>query len=285
MLRIGAPRDLFDHLSKERARGKLIGLVPTMGALHQGHFSLLSRASRECDVVCASVFVNPLQFNNPDDFKRYPRDLDWDCEALEEAGVDVAFLPTQEEMHPTPSRTRLTVAGLSEPMEGAFRPGHFDGVATVVAKLFIAAGSCAAYFGEKDFQQTRVIAEMIREFHFPVELRIVSTVREGDGLALSSRNQLLSDSARKAASGIYRAFVAGKSAAIAQENPAEVLAAMRELILARAAEFGVEVRIDYLEVVSPKDLLPCETFEATSRFFAAASYDGVRLIDNTAVFE
>ena len=285
MLEIGAPRELRGYLDRERASGKTVGLVPTMGALHRGHFALISRARTECDVVCVSIFVNPLQFNNPVDFERYPRNIDADLKALEGAAVDVVFRPTLEQMHPSPSRIRFSVTGISDNLEGEFRPGHFDGVATVVAKLFLAAGPGAAYFGEKDFQQTRVVAEMVREFHFPNELVIVPTVREPDGLALSSRNQLLSGPARKAASGIFRAIVAGKSSALAKKSPQEVTEMMRGIISGRAAEFGVEAKIDYLEVVSPRDLRPSESFEATSRFFVAASYDGVRLIDNAAVFE
>ena len=285
MFQIKFPRELFDVLSRERAQGKIVGLVPTMGALHDGHFALIERAIRECDSVCVSIFVNPLQFNALEDFERYPRQLASDLASVEKLGVQVAFCPELEDLHPVPSQVRTSVSGISEPMEGVFRPGHFDGVATVVSKLLIAAGPCAAYFGEKDYQQTRVIAELVHEYHFPVEIRTVTTLREESGLALSSRNQLLSPAARGAASGIYRAFELGKQAALLGEVSNHVLSKMRATMVETAATFDVDLRIDYLELVGIKDLKPVVSFEATSRFFCAASYDGVRLIDNMAVFE
>ena len=285
MFQIKFPRELFDVLSRERALGKIVGLVPTMGALHAGHFALIERAISECDTVCVSIFVNPLQFNALEDFERYPRHLAYDLASIEKLGVQVAFYPELEDLHLIPSQVRISVAGISEPMEGVFRSGHFDGVATVVSKLLIAAGPCAVYFGEKDYQQTRVIAELVREYHFPVEIRIVATLREDSGLALSSRNQLLSPAARGAAAGIYRAFELGKRAALLGELPNDVLSKMRVTMVETAASFDVELRIDYLELVGIKDLKPVISFDATSRFFCAASYDGVRLIDNMAVFE
>ncbi|HEY6430000.1 MAG TPA: pantoate--beta-alanine ligase, partial [Acidimicrobiales bacterium] len=182
-------------LDAARATGRTVGLVPTMGALHAGHVSLLARARAECDVVAVSIFVNPLQFGDPDDIAHYPRTLERDLAVCAEAGVDVVFVPAVTEMYPswpaTPA-TAVTVRGVSDRWEGAARPGHFDGVATVVAKLFCIAEPCRAYFGEKDFQQLAVVRRMVAELALPVELVGCPTVREADGLALSSRNVRLS---------------------------------------------------------------------------------------------
>ncbi len=262
-----------------------MGLVPTMGALHDGHFGLVEEAKRLCDRVCVSIFVNPLQFNNAADFDRYPRDIDADAAALEAMGVAAVFVPGVEDIHPAPIYMHIATSGIVDRQEGAYRPGHFDGVATVVSKLFIAAGRSKVFFGEKDYQQTRVIADLIREFHFPVEMVVVPTVREEDGLAMSSRNRLLTAAARSAAPALYAAFQAGRSRAVQGSATAPVLASMREVIEGRAAEAGAAVTIDYLEAASGEDLRPSDRFEADTRFFVAASYDGVRLIDNVAVFE
>ncbi len=285
MLRVNDPLELFARTEEFRGRGARVGLVPTMGALHEGHFKLVEEAKRLCDVVCVSIFVNPLQFNNITDFDRYPRDVEADAAALEAIGVDAVFLPRVEDIHPSPVNMHISTAGIVERQEGAHRPGHFDGVATVVSKLFIAAGRASVFFGEKDYQQTRVIADLIREFHFPVEMVVVPTVREVDGLALSSRNRLLTSAARKAAPAMYRAFRTGRSRAVPGSATAPVIDGMRGAIESAAREAGAELAIDYLEAASGVDLRPVERFEADTRFFIAASYDGVRLIDNVAVFE
>ena len=285
MLRVNDPLELFARTEEFRGRGARVGLVPTMGALHEGPFKLVEEAKRLCDAVCVSIFVNPLQFNNITDFDRYPRDVEADAAALEAIGVDAVFLPRVEDIHPSPVNMHISTAGIVERQEGAHRPGHFDGVATVVSKLFIAAGRASVFFGEKDYQQTRVIADLIREFHFPVEMVVVPTVREVDGLALSSRNRLLSSAARKAAPAMYRAFRTGRSRAVPGSATAPVIDGMRGAIESAAREAGAELAIDYLEAASGVDLHPVERFEADTRFFIAASYDGVRLIDNVAVFE
>ena len=198
-------------LEADRAAGRTVGLVPTMGYLHEGHASLMRRAAADCDVVAASVFVNPLQFGPGEDLASYPRDLDHDIAVASASGVRYLFAPSTEEMYPGPTLTTVRVEGVSRGLEGDSRPGHFSGVATVVAKLFALAGACRAYFGEKDYQQLVVIGRMARDLSFPVEVVGCPTVREADGLALSSRNVHLSPEERSAAPVLYRALRAGRS--------------------------------------------------------------------------
>ncbi len=283
MYHFSQPRELFEFLSTKRCQGLTVGLVPTMGAIHQGHLSIFEHARKECDIVVVSIFVNPLQFNNEDDFLRYPRDLEADEKLLESAGVDVLFAPLVGDIHPSPLRFRISATEIMSGLEGKFRTGHFEGVALVVAKLFVIVGACVAYFGEKDFQQLRIISDMVRELHFPVQIRPIPTVREENGLAISSRNVLLSDGARAAAPSIYEAFKLGCSAAAKGESPVDVLPQMSNLILLRASENGTSAVIDYLEAVNGS-LEPVSNFDSMSRFFCAVSFDGVRLIDNTPVF-
>ncbi len=178
-------------LDAARANGRQVGLVPTMGALHAGHLSLIRRAAAECDVVAVTDYVNPLQFGPSEDLTSYPRDLGRDCDLASEAGAHIVFAPTTEELWPRPPTTTVRVEGLSENLEGASRPGHFDGVATIVTKLFSLAGPCWAYFGEKDYQQLVVIRRMVADLSLPVEVIGCPTVRDPDGLALSSRNGYL----------------------------------------------------------------------------------------------
>ena len=194
-------------LDRARAAGRVVGLVPTMGALHDGHTSLIARARAECNVVAVSIFVNPLQFGDPEDIARYPRTLERDLLVSAESGADVAFVPSVAEMYPSwpdPPSTTVSVRGVSDGWEGASRPGHFDGVATVVAKLFTMAEPCRAYFGLKDFQQLAVVRRMALELSLPVQVVGCPIVREEDGLALSSRNVRLSALERKAATVLSR---------------------------------------------------------------------------------
>src|SRR3984957_7225516 len=240
-------------LDEARAAGRVVGLVPTMGALHRGHTSLLERARAECDVVAVSIFVNPLQFGDPEDIARYPRTLERDLLACAEAGADFVFVPSVEEMYPSwpaaPSTT-VSVRGVSDDWEGASRPGHFDGVATVVAKLFTMAGPCRAYFGLKDFQQLAVVRRMVRELSLPVEVIGCPIVREPDGLALSSRNVRLSATERRAATALSQALAAGR-AALADGAPsgAAVSRAMRAVVAAEPL-----VQLDYAVVVDAETL-------------------------------
>lgn len=198
-------------LDGERAAERSVGLVPTMGALHDGHLSLVRRAAAECEVVAATIFVNPLQFGPTEDLAAYPRDLAADAALAGAAGVAHLLAPPVEEMFPEPPLTTVHVAELTEGGEGASRPGHFDGVATVVAKLFAVAGPCRAYFGEKDWQQLQVVRRLAADLSFPVEVVGCPTVREPDGVALSSRNRYLSPDERRAAPVLHRALAAGRA--------------------------------------------------------------------------
>ena len=257
-------------LAAERASGRSVGLVPTMGYLHAGHLSLLQRARMDCDVVAATVFVNPLQFGPGEDLERYPRDLERDRSEAAGAGVAYLFAPGLEGMYPEDVLTRVSVARLSEGMEGTSRPGHFDGVATVVAKLFAIAGPCRAYFGEKDYQQLAVVRRMALDLSFPVEVVPCPTVRDPDGLAVSSRNAYLSDEERRAAPVLHRALLAGR--ALVRSGGREAAAVRRAMTEVIGAE--PLARLDYAEVVAEG---------REWRLLVAARIGPTRLIDNLGV--
>jgi pantoate--beta-alanine ligase len=262
-------------LDSERGAGRTVGLVPTMGALHAGHVSLIRRAAAECDVVAVTLFVNPLQFGPHEDLAAYPRDLDGDLAKVEEAGGAYVLAPPVAEMFAEPPLTSVTVAGLSDGLEGASRPGHFAGVATIVAKLFAASGSCRAYFGEKDYQQLAVIRRMALDLGFPVEVIGCPTVREPDGLALSSRNAYLTPAERAVAPVLHRALVAGRQAIEAGErDPGAVSDAMAAVIAAEPA-----VELDYAAVTAD-DLSPLSAVTGDVRLLIAARLGNARLIDN-----
>jgi pantoate--beta-alanine ligase len=271
------------RLDRARATGRTVGLVPTMGALHAGHVSLMARARLECDVVAVSIFVNPLQFGDPDDIANYPRTLEHDLPACAEAGVDLVFVPTVAEMYPTwpePPATTVSVQGVSDAWEGASRPGHFDGVATVVAKLFAIAGPCRAYFGLKDFQQLAVVRRMALDLSAPVEVVGCPIVREADGLALSSRNVRLAAAERSAATVLSEALAAARSAVERGERSAAALhAVMAGLVAAEPL-----VALDYAAAVDAASLVEHETVAdpARTRLLVAARLGPVRLIDNCA---
>ena len=254
-----------------RREGKSVGLVPTMGALHAGHLSLVAAARGENDMVVVSVFVNPLQFGPTEDFDRYPRDWERDLTLLEEAEVDAVYRPSVEAMYPSDSSTRVHVAGLTGSHEGAARPGHFDGVATVVTKLFTAVEPDRAYFGQKDAQQVAVVRRLVRDLDLGVDVRAVPTVREPDGLALSSRNVYLDAAERKAAASISAALRAAASAYAAGEHDHVRL---RALIAARLA---LEPLVDPEYV----DLVDAATFQKPGTLAVIAARVGkTRLIDN-----
>ena len=257
-------------LDAERCMGRTVGLVPTMGSLHEGHLSLMRRAVAECDVAAATLFVNPLQFAPGEDLDRYPRDLEGDRSLAAGAGVQYLFAPRVEEMYPSEVLTRVSVARLSEGLEGAARPGHLDGVATVVAKLFAIAGPCRAYFGEKDHQQLEVVRRLVVDLSFPVEVVECPTVRASDGLALSSRNAYLSGPERRAAPVLYRALLAGRDRIEAGERQAAaVVRVMREVLEAEPL-----VRVDYAEA---------RAGPGGWRLYVAARLGAARLIDTIAV--
>lgn len=266
-------------LGAERAGGAVRALVPTMGALHDGHASLVERAAAECDTVWVSVFVNPLQFAPHEDLASYPRDLDADLAAAEKAGATLVFTPPVEEMFPPEARTRVHVAGLAEVLEGASRPGHFDGVATVVAKLFALADPRRAYFGQKDFQQLLVVRRMTDDLSLPVGVVGCPTVRDFDGVALSSRNHRLSAPEREAAAVLYRSLRAGAATIFAgEEDPHEV----REL-MAAIVEAEPLVALDYAEVVKAATLSPPARLHGELRLLVAAQVGATRLIDNVGI--
>jgi pantoate--beta-alanine ligase len=266
-----------------RAHGASVGFVPTMGALHAGHVSLIERAAAECDVVAVSIFVNPLQFGDAADLERYPRDLSGDLAACTRAGASVVFCPTTAEMYPTwpvPTETVISVGAEAREWEGTSRPGHFEGVATVVAKLFAAAGRCRAYFGEKDFQQLAVIRRMAADLGFPVDVVACSTIREPDGLALSSRNRRLSASERAAAVVLARALAAGRAAISAGERRPAAVASVMEAVVGGEPS----VLLDYAAVVDAESLRVPVRLDGHRplRLLIAAEVGPVRLIDNCA---
>jgi pantoate--beta-alanine ligase len=261
-----------------RAKGERIGLVPTMGALHQGHLALAEAARRQCQRVVASLFVNPKQFGPREDFATYPRDEATDFAKFAEAGVDLVFAPSVEEMYPPGFASNIRVAGIGESLEGAHRSGHFDGVATVVAKLLLQCLPDAAFFGEKDYQQLMVVRRLVRDLDIPVRIEGVATVREPDGLALSSRNVYLSPEERRTAPRLHQTL--NDIAAALRARPDAVAAA---LATGSAALDGAGFVVDYLELRDAAELSPMATFDRPARLLAAARLGHTRLIDNLGV--
>lgn len=261
-----------------RQRGRRVGLVPTMGALHEGHLSLVRAAREKCDFVVVSIFVNPTQFGPQEDLSKYPRTLERDCAMLEREGVELVFVPEVEEMYPAGAVTWVTVEGLSERLCGRSRPGHFRGVTTVVAKLFHIVQPDAAFFGQKDAAQAAIIRRMVRDLAVPVEIVVCPIVREADGLALSSRNVYLTAEQRTQALGLSRALGEVEAAFRGGERDAAKLAALGRAVV--AAEPGV--RLDYFEIVDADDLEPVG--EAAGALVAVAAWVGTtRLIDNVVL--
>jgi pantoate--beta-alanine ligase len=259
-----------------RADGFLLGFVPTMGALHEGHLSLVRRAKAECGAVVASIFVNPLQFAPGEDFGTYPRTFADDCTRLAAEGVEAVFAPEAAEMYPAGAVTTVTVAGIGDRLDGASRPGHFTGVATVVAKLLHVVGPARGYFGKKDAVQLAVLRQMVRDLNFDMDLVGCEIVRDPDGLALSSRNQYLSGVERGQALVLHRALVALERAIAGGERESKALLRVGMAVL--QSEAGV--RVDYLAMVDAATMLPMERVE-TGTLVAVAAYVGkTRLIDN-----
>jgi pantoate--beta-alanine ligase len=279
---ITTAREFSDALDAERAVGRRVGLVPTMGALHAGHRSLVARAAAECDIVAVTVFVNPLQFTVAEDLANYPRDLDGDVEQAAQSGAAIVFAPPVTEMYPgfpTPVATSVHVAAIGDGLEGASRPGHFDGVATVVAKLCSLAGRSRVYFGEKDFQQLAVVRRMVTDLSLPVEIVPCPTVREADGLAMSSRNIRLDDDARAAAVALHRALQAGLALIGAGERHRAVVEDVMVATLAGTA--GVDP--DYAVAVDAATLQAPSELSGEIRLLVAATLGPVRLIDNVGL--
>ena len=269
-------RGLRARLSGDRAAGRSVGLVPTMGFLHAGHCSLIERARAGCDVVVVSIFVNPLQFNPGEDFDDYPRDLDRDLEMCADAGADIVFAPDSSEMYPEPAATTVRLGTLADVLCGASRAGHFDGVATVVAKLFSIVGECSAYFGEKDFQQLTIVRRMAADLSLPVRVVGCPTVREPDGLALSSRNAYLSEAERSQAPVLRRALVAGAALVQAGETSGAVVEAEMAAVIATAPL----AQIDYTAAVPASTLISDGPLRDEVRLLVAVRFGKARLIDN-----
>jgi len=268
-----------DAVTRFRRAGHTIGLVPTMGALHEGHRRLIETARAECGCVVVSIFVNPIQFNRTDDYERYPRALDADTRFCEEHGADLIFVPEISEMYPRPQRAFVEVERLTEHLCGKFRPGHLRGVTTVVAKLFNIVQPDRAYFGEKDAQQLAVIRRMAADLNMPVEIIGVPTVREANGLALSSRNQHLTPAERENAAVISCALRAAEAAVRSGARTADEVRAAALSVMARRPEF----RVEYFEIVDVEELQPVNEITGPVLVATAVWAGTTRLIDNVMV--
>src|SRR5579862_1158527 len=268
--------ELQTYLREVRTRGRSLGLVPTMGALHAGHQSLIRRAKQQCDAVVTSIFVNPTQFGSSEDLAQYPRDLQKDLGVLHDLNVDAAFAPSQEELYPPGFDTFVEPGRLAAGLEGSSRPGHFRGVTTIVLKLFNLVQPDIAYFGQKDFQQVHIIRRLVEDLNLSVRLVICPIVREADGLAMSSRNALLGPEARQAATTLQRSLRHGEMLVHAGEDrPENILPAMREVV-----EKEPLVTLDYVSLMDPAKLEPVERASAGTIALIAARVGSVRLIDN-----
>lgn len=280
-MRIVTRSEDMQRLSLEYKReGKTVGFVPTMGYLHEGHTSLINIARKYTDVVVVSIFVNPIQFGPSEDYDRYPRDIERDKEILEKMGVDVMFYPSVDDMYPKGFTTYVEVKGLSDKLCGRYRPGHFRGVTTVVAKLFNIVMPDVAVFGEKDAQQAIIIKRMVRDLNFPVKIIVGPTVREPDGLAMSSRNEYLTEEERKVAPAIYQSLLLAKSLVEQGErDTSKIIAAMQEFL----SKYD-RIKVEYIEIVDKEELNPIERLEKGEALIAIAAYLGkARLIDNISV--
>ncbi|WP_353072952.1 pantoate--beta-alanine ligase [Tunturiibacter gelidiferens] len=264
---------------KLRMQDGLLGFVPTMGALHKGHLSLVQRAGAECQTVIASIFVNPLQFGPGEDFAKYPRTFEQDCRQLEAEGVSVLFAPEATGMYPTGAVTTITVPGIGDRLDGASRPGHFTGVATVVAKLFHVVAPHRAYFGQKDAAQLAVLRQMIQDLNFDLELVSCAIVRDADGLALSSRNKYLSIPEREQALVLHRSLTKIEQSIASGERRSSTLLQIGRNTL----ETAKGIRVDYLAIVDARSLLPVASAERDVLIAVAAYVGRTRLIDNFLV--
>lgn len=279
MITLSTKKDLEIHLSNLRKGGNRIGLVPTMGALHQGHLALLEYIRDFCDIRVCSIFVNPTQFNNSEDLEKYPRPVEQDVTKLEQIGCDVLFMPTVSEMYADNEEWHIDLGDLESKLEGSFRPGHFQGVTQIVKKLFDLVSPDVACFGQKDYQQFLVIERMVQIFHIPVELKMCSIIREESGLAMSSRNTRLSEIGRKQAASIYKYlnYVKEKLTCTSIEE-------VRTSII-DSLENDKGLKLEYFEICNPENLEPlkeCREFE-TAVVLIAAWVEGVRLIDNVLI--
>ncbi|MGD0516221.1 MAG: pantoate--beta-alanine ligase [Thermoguttaceae bacterium] len=273
---ISSIAELHKVLSALRKAGKRIGLVPTMGALHEGHLSLVRASKAQCDCTVVSIYVNPSQFGPREDLAKYPRTLPADLEVLAALDTELVFTPGDEEMYPSGYCTWVEVGTVAEPLEGQCRSGHFRGVATIVLKLFEIVRPAAAFFGQKDFQQALVIRRMVKDLHVPIEIRLCPTMREPDGLAMSSRNRYLSPAARQRALVLWKSLKLAEDLLAQGERSAEkIVDQMRKVII--TAE---DARIDYVALVDPETLLPIHTVAGRTLAALAVKIENTRLIDN-----
>lgn len=277
---IRTPAELRQACDRARAEGHRVGLVPTMGALHEGHFSLIEEAKARASFIVTTIFVNPLQFAPGEDLDRYPRTLPRDLDACAARDVDLIFAPERDAMYPPGFQSSVSVTALARPLEGEFRPSHFDGVTTVVTKLFNLAGPCVAVFGRKDYQQWKILERMVRDLDMPIEVLGCPIVREPDGLALSSRNRYLSTEERKRALAIVCALRTVHDSWQRGERRADVLRSSA----AEQVESGVD-RVDYVAAVDPESLLRPEGSVSRLLIAVAAHLSGTRLIDNVVLGE
>jgi pantoate--beta-alanine ligase len=266
------------RVAEQKIRGKTIALVPTMGGLHEGHLSLITKAKEVADFVVVSIFINPKQFNNPDDLKTYPSDEDADLKSIADQGADTAFIPSVDEMYPQEFATDVKVTAGINILCDAHRPGHFGGVATVVTKLFLQVGADFACFGEKDFQQLFIISRLVEDLNIPIKIIPTATVREKDGLAMSSRNARLSEDDRRLAPKLQEAMQEVK---LNTRNGMTIKAACKSAWKALEAEGNFKV--EYFEVRCGKNMVLMENLSDDCRLFAAAWLGGVRLIDNIKI--
>ncbi len=272
--------ELREELRTARTNRTSVEFVPTMGAFHEGHLALMRAARKRGGLLVVSIFVNPIQFGPSEDFDTYPRDLDADLAKAADEGAEVVFAPTAAEMYPDGQiSTRVEVGRLGEILEGAYRPGHFAGVATICAKLFNLVGPDRVYLGQKDAQQVAVLSQMVRDLNLPVELVVCPTVREPDGLAMSSRNRRLDPAGREAAAAIYSAL----RAAVREANAGETSAFKLVTVARRLLDRQPTVRLQYLEVVHPQTFQPVDQVSAQTLIVLAAHVGSVRLIDNCIV--
>ncbi|MDB4898270.1 MAG: Pantothenate synthetase [Gemmatimonadetes bacterium] len=279
MIVVRTVRELREQVALARTRGESVGLVPTMGAFHEGHLTLMRRAAERCDAVIVSLFVNPAQFNDPADLSRYPRDEARDASLAASAGATILFAPSVEEVYPDGFTTMVEVPDISEPLEGVVRgPKHFRGVATVVAKLLNMAQPDDAFFGQKDAQQALLIRRMVRDLDIPVRIEVCPTVRETDGLAMSSRNVLLDADSRRRAPALHHALDAVRDVVARGERRADVALAAGRVILDRHS-----IVPEYFAAVSTRTLAPLETIDEETLVALAARFGDVRLIDNVLV--
>ncbi|HUS90678.1 MAG TPA: pantoate--beta-alanine ligase [Phycisphaerae bacterium] len=269
-----------EELNPVRRTGRTLGLVPTMGALHEGHLSLIDAARADCDFVAVSIFVNPLQFGPNEDLAAYPRAPERDLAACEARGVGLVFLPPVEAMYAGECLTQVSVARLSETLCGASRPGHFAGVCTVVTKLLHIVQPDRAYFGAKDYQQAAIIRKMVFDLDFPLTVVVCPTVREADGLAMSSRNAYLTPEQRRQAPALYGALKMAEGLIRRERPPADAVQAAVRRYLARHAADGM---IDYVQIVDPAELSDVQTTDSAVLIALAVKFGGARLIDNLLV--